>query len=105
NPKVTFLVGCGTDLSNLVRLLESIKATSAGIAIEVILLVEEIETETARFIENNIRGLAACHTSESAGFLTTLNRAVANSKGEFFAVLKPSVLLRPNWLRELLSGT
>ena len=104
NPKVTFLVWCGTDLSNLVRLLESIKATSAGIAIEVILLVEEIETETARFIENNIRGLAACHTSESAGFLTTLNRAVANSKGEFFAVLKPSVLLRPNWLRELLSG-
>ncbi|WP_169725022.1 glycosyltransferase [Algoriphagus terrigena] len=104
NPKVTFLVGCGTDLSNLVRLLESIKATSAGIAIEVILLVEEIETETARFIENNIRGLAACHTSESAGFLTTLNRAVANSRGEFFAVLKPSVLLRPNWLRELLNG-
>ena len=95
SPKVTFLVLCGNSLSSLVSLLESIEANSAEIEIELILIVEEIRTEMTQFIEHNIQGKATYRISESDNLLTTLNLAIASSKGEFFAVLSPSVLLRP----------
>lgn len=104
NPKVTLVVSCGADLGSLVRLLESLKATGSGIDIEVILIVEEAGSEVSRFIKNNVQGGTTYHTSGSADFLATLNLALASSKGEFFAVLKPSVLLQPDWLMALVTG-
>lgn len=104
NPKVSFLVVCGNSLSKLVRLLESIKDNGVGITIELILMEDGAQEEVTRFIQRNIRGGAIYKTSESGDLLSSINLAVSRSKGEFFAVLRPSVLIQSNWLSELLKG-
>lgn len=102
-PKVTFLVLCGDRVNSLVRLLESIEISSSGTDIELVLIRTETEDEVAKFIENNIQGPAIFRVSDQENSLSILNLAVANSKGEFFVALTPSVLLQPNWLRTLLT--
>ena len=102
DPKVTFLVLCGDNLNSLVRLLESIEIASSEIDIELVLIVAEGEEDIARFIKDNTEGRTIYPVTESDNLISSLNFAVANSKGEFFTVLDPSVCLQSNWLRELL---
>ena len=103
NPPVTFLILCGDSLTGLVRLLESIEANSTGLEVEIILILEEANGDVAQFIANNIQGTSTFILFQPHNLLETLNRAISGSKGEFYAILRTSVFLQPNWLNRLLS--
>ena len=104
NPKVTILILCGNSLSNLITLLDALESISLKIDVELILLIEQDNIAIDSFIKKNIQGVTVYHVLQSSKLLSTVNKAIVNSRGEFFSILRASVLLQANWLNGLLTG-
>jgi hypothetical protein len=101
--KVTLLILCGDSPSGLIGLLESIKADSESIEVEVVLIARDVDAKMAEFIANNIHGVTVWNTTESRDLLSTLNLAISQSQGTFVSVLSHEVSIQGNWLETMIA--
>jgi hypothetical protein len=104
NPQVTILVIGGDSSNNLHHLLESIKASSSEIAVEVMLLASYERTKDGVPIFPEIPGVRVWNASDYGSEVQALNHAIAHSRGEYFTVIDSSIALGPKWLEKMVSG-